>query len=101
MEILQELNNYLTREGTPSELKNDSLFIKHQIKSEKEIKNIIIDWGYQNNINFVMNIEKIMCSPNCPVCQGQSPIVRVVGFTAYFTDMEVQDQIIARTQQKF
>ena len=103
MEILQELNTYLGQEGMESELRGDSLLIKHQAKNEEILRNKINDWQNIHHINFVMNIEHgDFCGTDCPVCNGKEIIVRVAGFSAYFVDMakEVQYQIIARTKQK-
>jgi len=104
MEVLTELNNFLTREGFSSELREDSLLIKHQAKNEEVLRNKINDWQNEHKVNFVMNIEHgNFCGTDCPICNGKEIIVRVAGFSAYFVDMarEVQDQIIARTKQRF
>jgi len=102
MSILQELVDYLRQAEINCELRDDALFIKHRIKDENNIKNKINTWAGEKNINLHMNIDNIACSTDCPVCQGKDLIVRVAGFSAYFTDMatEVQDQIIARTKQR-
>lgn len=56
----------------------------------------------EEELNTKYNVTRKQCNLTCPICKGEVPIVRVAGFSAYFTDMhkEVQDQIIARTKQR-
>ncbi len=93
----EQLAAELKKRGVEAEFHDDSLHVKDRAGSaEGIIKNV----GSKLGVEYVL--DRKACSPSCPVCQGHSPIVRVAGFSAYFTDMhkEVQDQIIARTQQR-
>jgi len=94
---LQLLTDELKRKGIEAELHEDVLHVKDK---KGDADGIIKDAGQNLGIHY--QIERKKCSSTCPVCQGYTPIVRVAGFSAYFTDLhrEVQDQIIARTKQR-
>jgi hypothetical protein len=46
--------------------------------------------------------ERKQCAPDCPVCKGDPLIIRIAGFSGYWEDLhkEVQNQLLARTQQR-
>jgi hypothetical protein len=90
--ILETIRQELSELGVKSELEG-GLFIVHDNEAGVAAK-LLNGRGIQ--------FERKLCREGCPVCKGENPIVRVAGFSAYFTDMakEVQDQIIARTQQR-
>jgi len=94
---LQLLTDELKRKGIEAELHEDVLHVKDK---KGDAEGIIKDAG--KNLGIHYQIERKKCSSTCPVCQGYTPIVRVAGFSAYFTDLhrEVQDQIIDRTKQR-
>ena len=94
---LQLLTDELKRKGIEAELHED---VPHVKDKKGDAEGIIKDAGQNLGIHY--QIERKKCSSTCPVCQGYTPIVRVAGFSAYFTDLhrEVQDQIIARTKQR-
>jgi len=93
----QLLADELKEKGIEAELHEDVLHVKGK---KGDAESIIKDAGRNMGIDY--QIDRKKCSPTCPVCQGYTPIVRVAGFSAYFTDLhtEVQDQIIARTKQR-
>jgi len=93
----QLLADELKEKGIEAELHEDVLHVKDK---KGDAESIIKDAGRNMGIDY--QIDRKKCSPTCPVCQGYTPIVRVAGFSAYFTDLhtEVQDQIIARTKQR-
>jgi hypothetical protein len=96
-ENFQQLADELKLKGIESKLDNDMLHVKDTFGNAE---GVIRDIGKKLGVEY--QISRKSCSPTCPVCQGQNPIVRVAGFSAYFTDLhkEVQDQIIARTKQR-
>lgn len=96
--MIEQLAEILKTKGLVSTIECDSLVIKH---ADLDIEEFIKDWAKQNFVEVSIKKEN-RCAPTCPICQGDNPIVRVAGFSAYFMDMatEVQDQIIARTQQR-
>jgi len=93
----QQLRDELKKKGVEAELRADVLHVKDKAGTAE---NIIRDIG--KNLGIDYRIDRKACSASCPVCQGYTPIVRVAGFSAYFTDLhrEVQDQVIARTKQR-
>ena len=94
---LQQLTDELKRKGIEAELREDVLHVKDKSGTAE---GVIKDVG--KNLGIDYQIDRKKCSASCPVCQGYTPIVRVAGFSAYFTDLhkEVQDQVIARTKQR-
>jgi hypothetical protein len=91
------LTDELKKKGIEAELHEDVLHVKDK---KGDAEGIIKAAG--RNLGIDYQIDRKKCSPTCPVCKGYTPIVRVAGFSAYFTDLhkEVQDQIIARTKQR-
>ncbi len=94
---LQILLDELNKKGVEARLDDDVLHVKD---TKGNAETIIKEVGSSLKINY--QVERKKCSPSCPICQGYTPVVRVAGFSAYFTDLhkEVQDQIIARTKQR-
>lgn len=93
----QLLTDELKKKGIEAKLHEDVLHIND---TKGDAEGVIRDVG--KNLGIDYQVDRKKCAPTCPVCQGYSPIVRVAGFSAYFTDLhtEVQDQIIARTKQR-
>ena len=93
----QLLTDELKKKGIEAELHESVLHVKDK---KGGAEGVIKDVG--KNLGIDYQIDRKKCSSTCPVCQGFTPIVRVAGFSAYFTDLhkEVQDQIIARTKQR-
>jgi len=93
----QQLKDELKKKGIEAELHEDVLHVKDK---SGNAEGVIKEVG--KNLGVEYTVDRKKCSPSCPVCQGYTPIVRVAGFSAYFTDLhkEVQDQIIARTKQR-
>lgn len=94
---LEVLSDELKKNGVEAQLHEDVLHVKDP---KGNAESIIKEVGKRLEVNYQVDRKK--CSPSCPICQGYTPIVRVAGFSAYFTDLhkEVQDQIIARTKQR-
>lgn len=94
---LQQLTDELNKKNIEAELHDDVIHVKDKAGTAEDVIK-----GVGKSLGIEYQIDRKKCSPTCPICQGYTPIVRVAGFSAYFTDLhrEVQDQIIARTKQR-